>query len=80
MKTVGLAVFVVLMVVPSLSLVILMGTERLWACEMNPYAGLTCPRWAALLMPPAALGIITLLPTGLIAAVWAGVRIARRFG
>ena len=70
MKRVLFAVVIAALAVPSLSLLGILSIESATQCEMNPYNGFTCPAFAAYLLPLATIGIVTIIPTAVLLAVW----------
>ena len=78
MRRVWIALFIIVLGVPSLSFAFTFAADQFLACEMNPYAGFTCPRVFAYLMPVASLGTITVIPFAVITVIWAGFALAMR--
>jgi hypothetical protein len=64
------SLFAVVLGVPSLAFILFTGAEQILSCEMNPYAGFTCPAIFAYLMPLAVIGGITIVPFLAISAIW----------
>lgn len=70
--------FVALLGIPSFAFVAVTGAELAFTCEMNPYAGFTCPAIFAYLMPLAAVGIITIIPFLVVSTIWLGFEIVMK--
>ena len=59
------------LVIPSFALVFTIGFDAVTECELNPYAGFTCPRWMAPLVGMAGFGVLTIVPFMIIALIYA---------
>jgi hypothetical protein len=70
MKLRWLTLLLVVLGIPSLTFLTVVGAERFLACEMNPYAGFTCPAVLAYLLPLATIGVLTVVPCAIILGIW----------
>jgi len=64
--------FIVLFGLPTLALAVFLVADMSLSCELNPYAGFSCPKFLAYLMPLATIGYVTAIPFVLIASIWLG--------
>lgn len=71
-----------LIFIPSLAFVGVIIVDLTMDCELNPYAGFTCPEWTAWLVVLAVPGILMIVPALAIALIYAvfalWIRIAKR--
>lgn len=52
----------IVLAIPSISLIAVIVVDILTSCELNPWAGYTCASWFGPVVFMAMLGVVTLIP------------------
>jgi hypothetical protein len=63
---------VAIVMIPSAALVVTMIFEALTECELNPWAGYTCPGWMVWFVFLSIPGVFTIIPALLILLTYVG--------